>query len=312
MNREISDYIAHIEARHFSVSRVNHSGHVLEMLVAYLREAHQIEDWRAVGERHLRYFAVHVGTRYRTPYGKRVAPDTLRQYLSILSAFFRWMKETGRLLHNPAELLALPKSGGSLPHVLSENEMARLIGMADTEMVIGIRDRALMETLYATGIRHVEAYRLDLYDVDTDARVLVVRQGKGRRDRTVPLTKTAARWLTHYIGVARPELACGRTYGKGWRAKKPPAPSPALWLTTHGRRMSYSQFWWRIKDYALEANLKATVHTFRHSCATHLLRRGASLRHVQQLLGHKCIDTTEIYTHVEIHDLREAVRKSGY
>jgi len=205
--------------------------------------------------------------------------------------------------------------------VLNESEIAKLIESPDIKTAIGLRDRALMETLYATGIRHAEVQRLDLYDVDTTAHRLTVRLGKGQRDRMVPLTETAAHWLTRYVTVARPELAAGQLWGKGKRRIKrnrpqsSPTPlatsTPALWLAVTGRRLSYQMIADRIRDYALQVELKASVHTFRHCCATHLLRGGASIRHVQQLLGHRDLSTTEIYTHVEISDLQQAVQTAS-
>ena len=221
-----------------------------------------------------------------------------------------------------------------------------------------------METLYATGIRHAEAHRLDLYDIDTTAQRLTVRLGKGQRDRIVPLTETAAHWLTRYLTVARPELAAGLWWGKGRRRtrdranegrayhgghrknslegksgpsflrttqRKPLldqspslsdtqshsgptwiAAAPALWLSVTGRRLSYQMIAERIRDYALQAKVKASVHTFRHSCATHLLRGGASLRHVQQLLEHRDLNTTELYTRLELQDLKEAIESAAH
>jgi len=166
-----------------------------------------------------------------------------------------------------------------------------------------------MEVLYATGIRHAETHRLDLYDVDTAAQRLIVRLGQGQRDRVVPLTETAAHWLTRYVTIARPELAAGRLWGKGKRRNKPEIipPTSALWLSVTGHRLSYQMIADRIRDYALQVELKASVHTFRHCCATHLLRGGASIRHVQQLLGHRDLNTTEIYTHLELADLKQAM-----
>jgi integrase/recombinase XerD len=170
-----------------------------------------------------------------------------------------------------------------------------------------------LETLYATGIRHSEAHKLDLYDIDTAAQQLIVRLGKGQRDRLVPLTETAVHWLTHYFTAARPELAAGKLWGKGKRRGQPKIipPTSALWLSVTGRRLSYQMIAERIRDYALQAELRASVHTFRHCCATHLLRGGASIRHIQQLLGHRDLNTTEIYTHVEIQDLKQAVQSAA-
>ena len=170
-----------------------------------------------------------------------------------------------------------------------------------------------MEMLYATGIRHAEVHKLDLYDVDTAAHRLTVRLGKGQRDRVVPLTETAAQWLTRYVTVARPELAAGKLWGKGKRRGQPKVipPTAALWLSVTGRRLSYQMIAERIRDYALQTAVKASAHTFRHCCATHLLRGGASLRHVQQLLGHRDLNTTAIYTHLELRDLQAAIESAA-
>lgn len=313
MNRAIDAYLAELEARRFSHSRRRHAARTLERLLIYMREAHSITDWRAMNESQLRDFALYAATRHRSPTGQRISAATLRQWLSILRSFFGWLNRNGHLLHNPAERLALPRPGQSLPQVLNESEIARLIETPNLQTAIGLRDRALMEVLYATGIRHAEAHKLDLYDVDTAAHCLTVRLGKGQRDRVVPLTETAAHWLTRYVTVARPELAAGKLWGKGKRRgqSKLIPPTAALWLSVTGRRLSYQMIADRIRDYALQAEVKASVHTFRHCCATHLLRAGASLRHVQQLLGHRDLNTTEIYTHIELRDLQQAVETAA-
>jgi integrase/recombinase XerD len=313
MNAAIDAYLAELEARRCSHSRRHHAEHTLERLLIYMREAHSITDWRAVHESQLRDFALYTAMRHRSPRGKRISAATLRQWLSIMRSFFVWLNRNGHLLHNPAERLAFPQPEQSLPHVLNESEIARLIETPDLQTAIGLRDRALMETLYATGIRHAEAHKLDLYDIDTAAHRLTVRLGKGQRDRVVPLTETAAHWLTRYVTVARPELAAGQWWGKGRRRGQPKlmAPTSALWLSVTGRRLSYQMIADRIRDYALQVELKASAHTFRHSCATHLLRGGASVRHVQQLLGHRDLNTTEIYTHLELQDLQRAIERAA-
>jgi integrase/recombinase XerD len=309
MNRAIDAYLAELEARRFSQSRRHHAARTLERLLIYMREAQAITDWRAVHESQLRDFALYAATRHRTPRGKRISAETLGQWLSIIRSFFVWLNRNGHLLHNPAERLTFPQQEQSLPHVLNESEIARLIETPDLQTAIGLRDRALMETLYATGIRRREAQRLDLYDIDTTTQRLAVRLGKGQRDRLVPLTETAAHWLTRYVTAARPELAAGQWWGKGQRHGQPKLipPTSALWLSVSGRRLSYQMIADRIRDYALQAAVKASAHTFRHSCATHLLRAGASVRHVQQLLGHRDLSTTEIYTHIELQDLQQAI-----
>jgi integrase/recombinase XerD len=304
MNASLEEYLRELQSRGYSLSRLTHVRRTVEMLMLYLREAYQVSDWREVKESHLRAFVVFASERYRTPKGERVSPNSLRQWVSCVRAFFCWMGESRRLIADPAESLELPRKAESLPRVLSEAEMAKLIETPDTSTALGLRDQAMMETMYATGIRLAEARKLDLYDVDTVRRLLVVREGKGRRDRVVPLTETACYWLTRYVSESRVELAA-----RG-QEKKAKAPTVALWLSVEGRRLSHQMIAQRIREYAEQANLRATPHTFRHSCATHLLRGGASVRHVQQLLGHRSLETTQIYTHVEIADLQRAVEKA--
>ena len=324
MNRALDNYLAELQSRRYSSSRLTHVRRTVELLMLYLKETHQITDWRAVNESHLRGFAVFAATRHRTPKGNYISAGTLRQWLSCIRGFFAWMNETGHLIHDPSERLTLPRKTHPLPRVLSESQIAQLIETADTETSLGLRDRAVMEVLYATGIRLAEAHKLDLYDIDTSTALLIVRHGKGGRDRVVPLTETACKWLARYITDARSELACGQgrakrrtkrqssnPKSKTGNPKSPPrAPTPALWLSVEGRRLSKQMLAQRITDYARQANLKATPHTFRHCCGTHLLRGGASIRHVQQLLGHRGLETTEIYTHVEIEDLKRVVEKA--
>jgi integrase/recombinase XerD len=320
MNKALAHYLAELESRRYSGSRLAHVRRTIEMLMLYLKEAHQLTDWRAVNENHLHAFAVFAATRHRTPKGKLVSPDTLRQWLSCLRGFLGWMNESGRLVHDPSERLKLPRKSRTLPHVLSESDIAQLIETPDVHTALGLRDRGLMEVLYATGIRLAEVHKLDLYDVDTATGLLVVRQGKGGRDRVVPLTEAACNWLSRYITDARQELAGGlrmkRKTNRGTGANRQPpipeskAPTPALWLTIEGRRLSKQMIAQRITGYAEQTGIKATPHTFRHSCATHLLRGGASIRHVQRLLGHRGLETTEIYTHVEVEDLRLVVQKA--
>ncbi len=308
MNRAVSDYLKELEARHSSLSLRQSSLYALELLTIYLRERFAVTDWRAVTEDHLWAFLLHLQRDHRTPRGQSLKPASLSRWLAVVRCFCQWQHRRGTLVYNPAEHVKLARYDDPLPHVLSEAEIARLIEMPDTTTALGLRDRALMEVLYATGIRHREAQRLELYDVDLWARRLTVRQGKGSRDRLVPLTENAVYWLSRYLGAARPELAPGQP---GQRKPGQPAMmlSSALWLALTGHPLSYVMIEQRIKAYAHAAQVKANVHTFRHCCATHLLRHGASIRHIQQLLGHSDLRSTEIYTHLDTADLQRAVDK---
>ncbi len=304
MNRAVSSYLADLEARGLSHSLRKSDSYALKLLMLYLRESHSVTDWQSVAPSHMDGFLCHLRS-HRTRQGKPLKTASLVRWIASVRSFFAWQHRRGHLLYDPAAHLTSPKLEMSLPRILSEADIARLIEMPDVALAIGLRDRALMEVLYATGIRHNEAYRLDLYDIDAGLRRLIIRLGKGKRDRLVPLTDAAAEWLAKYLTTARPKLA----QGQGTNRQSNLLPSPAMWLAQTGKRLSYVMIEQRIKGYAAEANLKVNVHTFRHCCATHLLRGGASVRHVQRLLGHVQLDTTAIYTHLTTDDLRGAVER---
>jgi site-specific recombinase XerD len=229
MNRAVDAYLAELEARRFSQSRRHHSARTLERLLLYLREAQGITDWRGVNETHLRDFVVYAATRHLTPKGKPISAATLRQWLSIIRCFFAWQCTHGHLLHNPSQRLAFPRKEQSLPHVLNQSEIDRLIETPNTETAIGIRDRALMETLYATGIRHAEAHRLDLYDLDAAAQRLTCAWAKdaaigSRHSPKPPLTGSHA---TSRPPVRNWPLASGGVKGDGV-ASRPSFHQPRL------------------------------------------------------------------------------------
>jgi integrase/recombinase XerD len=308
MNKVLQSYLAELAARGFSTSLREGTIYAVEWLALYLSERWQITDWREVESRHLDGFALHLRRDHRTRQGQLLKESSVNRILSLLRTFFDWQYRRGHLLWNPAEELLPLNVEQSLPRVLSEGEITKLIETPDTSTAIGLRDRALMEVLYATGIRHREAHELDLYDVDATNQRLTVRRGKSNRDRVVPLTENAAFWVMEYLRDSRPELvrkALTKKLKK--RGSQLPAPSAALWLSNSGRRFPYSSIDQTIAKYAKEAEVKACVHTFRHSCASHLLKHGASTRHIQELLGHRSLLSTQIYLHLEVEDLKRAV-----
>lgn len=304
MNKEVEKYLIELEATGYSKDLRKSSERAVGGLLLYLQEAFFIKSWTQAEEMHLNSFLVHL---HRNTEQKN---SSLRQIVSRIRRFFRWLYNSNLVLTNVAENFRLPKAGLSLPHVLTESEINLIIEQPDTEKAIGIRDRAMLETLYATGIRHGELYRLNVRDFD--GRTLNIGKGKGGRGRVVPLTENASDWLGKYMATARVELMNGVYWGKGKSRRTRIVTNPtALFLSAGGKRLSYPQIWKVVKNHAEAAELDATVHTFRHCCATHLLRRGASLRHIQKLLGHESLETTVIYTHLEISDVKNAVDKAA-
>ena len=209
------------------------------------------------------------------------------RYLSTLRRFYRWQLARGRIVADPTLKLANPARPARLPKVMSEKQVDRLLAAPDLDTALGLRDRAMLETLYATGLRVSELVNLKLHEIGFNEGVLRAF-GKGNKERLVPLGELAIDWLGRYLNEARPEILKGRQ-------------SDALFVTARGGAMTRQAFWQLIKRYAALAGIapeKLSPHVLRHAFATHLLNHGADLRVVQLLLGHADISTTQIYTHV--------------
>jgi integrase/recombinase XerD len=209
------------------------------------------------------------------------------RYLSTLRRFYRWQLGRGRIVADPTLKLANPARPSRLPKVMSEKQVDSLLDAPDTETPLGLRDRAMLETLYATGLRVSELVNLKLHEIGFNEGVLRVL-GKGSKERLVPLGEQAIDWLGRYLNEARHDIIRGQQ-------------SDALFVTSRGGPMTRQAFWQLIKRYAAQGGIdpaKLSPHVLRHAFATHLLNHGADLRVVQLLLGHADISTTQIYTHV--------------
>jgi integrase/recombinase XerD len=228
--------------------------------------------------------------------------DTIKSqnnHLKVVKDFFRFLQEEDYLAHNPAKDVVYAKEPKMLPKIiLTKQEVRRIIQQPKTDTLLGYRDRIILEVFYSTGIRRDELRNLKVEDVDYEEGYLRVNQGKGDKDRVVPLGKIACRYVENYIKGVRPELS------KPKRRKE-------LFLSKWGNRMGKNTIGELVVKYARRANIKkkVTCHTFRHSCATHMVRNKASIRHVQEMLGHKSLETTQKYIQLTITDLKEAHKK---
>ena len=216
---------------------------------------------------------------------KGKSPRSIARSLSALRSFYKFLREQKLRLDNPVATHKTPQIGRSLPKDISEQEIEALIHAPNTQTALGLRDRAMLEVLYACGLRVTELLnlRLDLINLKQGYLRIV---GKGNKERLVPLGAMACEWVEKYLLEARAQLYKSST--------------DYLFLTQHGGIMSRQNFWYAIKRYALHANIQTELspHTLRHAFATHLLNHGADLRVVQMLLGHSDLSTTQIYTHV--------------
>lgn len=214
--------------------------------------------------------------------------------LAPLKTWFKWLAREHHILANPASELELPRQPKRLPRtILSVAEIEAIINEASPESVQGLRDRAMLETLYSTGLRRMELPGLAIYDVDLGRRVVWVREGKGRRDRVIPIGARAATWVNRYLIEARPQLIVTDT--------------AALFVTDYGEPVTAEYLATKVKRYMEFAGIDkpGSAHLFRHACATHMLEGGADIRFIQAMLGHAELSTTEIYTHVSIDKLLE-------
>ncbi len=219
--------------------------------------------------------------------------STVNRRLASIRKFFGWAAREKHLQDDLTHQLHTAKSSPPLPHSLSQEQVEALLNAPAEHTTQGARDRAMLETLYATGLRVSELIAIELHHCDFDAGIIHVQHGKGGKARLVPLGEHAQQSIVHYVQQARPQLLKNRQ-------------SPFLFITRLGRGMSRQAFWQLIKKHALKAGIDAPIspHTLRHAFATHLLEHGADLRAVQLLLGHADISTTQIYTHVAQHRLK--------
>jgi integrase/recombinase XerD len=229
---------------------------------------------------------------------RKTRATSAARFLSSLKRFYRYCLRQGRTRSDPTLKIDSPKLPRGLPKTLTEEDVESLLAAPPVEQALGLRDKAMLETLYASGLRVSELVALKLAQVSQDMGVLRV-VGKGSKERLVPLGEEALAWIKRYLKEARPELLGART-------------SDDLFVTARGSAMTRQMFWGLLRRYCARAGFRKSVspHTLRHAFATHLLNHGADLRAVQLMLGHADISTTEIYTHVAKERLRSIHEKA--
>lgn len=232
----------------------------------------------------------------RSQNGNPLGFSTQVTRLNQVKSFFRWLTRERYLLYNPTSELTMPRRPPRLPvEGFTLPEVEKILAVPKITKPLGLRDRAILEVLYATGIRRTETVNLDLYDVDFDRGYLVVRAGKGGRDRVVPLGERATAWVRRYVEDVRPELVSG-------------PEERALFVSVRGGRLERRGFTLHIKELIDAASVRprrGACHLFRHTMATLMLEGGADIRYVQEMLGHVKLETTAIYTHVSIDRLAQ-------
>ena len=292
MAHSYEDYLTDLEVKNFSPCTVNNRRLAL---IAFLRWCQERDIYRPqditrpILESYQRWMY-----RHRKTNGNPLGFTTQRGRLVAIKDYFRWLCRQNVILHNPASELEMPRSEKKLPKgTLSAAEIERILSVPDITQPLGVRDRAILETLYSTGIRRIEVVRLQLGDLNVERRVLMIRQGKGKKDRVVPIGERALAWIGKYLSDVRPEMLLDPR-------------EQALFLSGYGDSAMSADYLSRlVSQYVRSAGIThGGCHLFRHSCATLMLENGADIRFIQQMLGHANLSTTQIYTEVSIQQLQ--------
>ncbi len=232
---------------------------------------------------------------YRQKNGKPLSFKAQQSRLISVRVFFSWLTKNNLILYNPASELELPKVTRRLPkHVLTSTEAEEVLSQPDVRTSLGIRDRAILETFYSTGARRAELLNLRIFDLDTERGTLMIREGKGKKDRMVPIGERAIAWIEKYLSEVRPMTVAEPDNG-------------TLFLTRIGDPLTPIRLTQLVRNYIDAADIGKTgsCHLFRHTMATVMLENGADIRYIQQILGHAELSTTQIYTHISIRKLKQ-------
>jgi integrase/recombinase XerD len=292
LEERVREFVQSLKVRNLSERTIKGLSWRLAKFLDYL-ESRSISEVTAITKEVIATYQVELFERIN-PMGRPNGVHHQNRMLSAVKLFTAWLKEHDYIVSDPSKEVACAKEPKSLPRgILTPTEARKILHAPDTKSVIGYRDRTILEILYSSGIRKEELNTLTLSDADWQDGFLRVT-GKGNKERIVPLGRIACRFLENYITSVRPELI------------RDPYEN-ALFLSLRGRPLSKNMVWELTKKYARKAKLKKNVHphTFRHTCATQMLRNKANIRAVQELLGHESLVSTQIYTHVSITDLKE-------
>ena len=270
-------------------------------LDAYRRDLTQFDTWLMdAASTLLSAQALHLQRYIQARHSGGAKASSANRRLSALKRFYRWLLRQGKRAGDPTADLDSAKQALRHPKTLSERDVENLLSAPVVQTPLGLRDRAMLELLYASGLRVSELVAVKTIEVSLNDSVVRIASGKGAKARLVPFGEDAADWITRYLADARQELLGAKQVD-------------ALFVTARGAAMTRHNFWHMIKRYALKAEISPALispHTLRHAFATHLLNHGADLRVVQMLLGHADISTTQIYTHVATARLKELHKKN--
>ena len=285
-------YLAHLSEKNYSVHTIATRDNYLRMFITWcdergLTRPRQLD--RPILERYQRHLFYH-----RKADGEPLSTSSQHVRIIPIRHWLHWLVKQGHLLYSPAADLELPRMEKRLPRaILSAKEAEAVLAVPNVGTAVGLRNRAMLETLYSTGMRRLELIGLHVHDLDFERGTVMIRQGKGKKDRMIPIGERALAWIDKYRDSARPELVSGRDDG-------------TLFLSDEGDVFRPNHLTRMVRVIVEAANLgkKGSCHLFRHTMATLMLENGADIRFIQAMLGHVCLSTTQIYTQVSIRQLK--------
>jgi integrase/recombinase XerD len=295
LERLLTKFEEHMQARGFSERTIPDYLHNVQVFLDYLKEL-EIDDINEVDRQLIADYQISLLEQKH--HDQPISTETRARRLIAVRMFCRYLVRSGVIEHDPTVGLELPKRPKSLPrNILSKKEMGKLLGVPNVENPLGLRDRAILEVFYSTGIRVSELCDLMIHDVDTVRGELRINQGKNAKDRIVPLGEAACDYLEMYLNRSRRKLIG--------------LANPILFVSKSGKKFHHTTMSHLIAHYGEKSGVKkrVTCHGLRHTCASHLLQGRADIRHIQEILGHASLATTQIYTRVEIADLKQVHRR---
>jgi len=297
MTGALQQFLNHLRVSHYSERSIDEYEREVRLLFVFL-DGRSITKLSGIRRDDLREYQTHLFHQKKKD-DVPLSLSTQAKKISAIRTFFSFLVKERYLLYDPSSEIERPRLSKRLPRgILTQREAVRLLSMPDEGKPLGMRDKAILELFYATGMRNTELRMLKLQDVDLVRGEVRIDHGKGRRSRIVPIGEMAALAISSYLESSRPKLVKERD--DGW-----------LFLSVRGMRLERARASAIVVRYAKKAGIKTaiTCHSLRHSCATHMLKNNAGLRYIQDLLGHQCLSTTQIYTKVELSDLKRVHAK---
>ena len=295
----LQEFILWMQYQGWSIRTIETYSNNIQQFIDFLKneiETHSVDDINTNNLFKYQHF-VH---NLRIKSGKSITISSMHTKLVSIRSFLQFLYMNRKINFKPDLIIRLPVKRQPLPkNILSENQIERLLSKPDVSKLLGLRNKAIIELLYASGIRNMELRNLSINDIDLDQLQVMIRKGKNQKDRVIPMGEIAAYWIDKYINSVRYQLFSSFSEN-------------ILFLSKSGRKITRANLIWIISKYSYQAGLPTPVtpHTLRHACATHMLKNGADIRYIQEHLGHASVATTQIYTRVIITDLQRVFRET--